>query len=58
MGKSLLHEEEDVLITINQVEERKGRRTIDISQYRLLVGFLLLYMDRVPVELLDSAALL
>jgi hypothetical protein len=28
---------------------------IDISQYRLLFGFFLLYMDRVPFELLDSA---
>jgi hypothetical protein len=32
--------------------------TIDISQYRLLFGFFLLYTDRVPFELLDSAALL
>jgi hypothetical protein len=31
---------------------------IDISQYRLLFGFSLLYTDRVPFELLDSAALL
>jgi hypothetical protein len=31
---------------------------IDISQYRLLFGFFLLYTDRVPFELLDSAALL
>jgi hypothetical protein len=31
--------------------------TIDISQYRLLFGFFLLYMDRVPFELLNSAAL-
>jgi hypothetical protein len=31
---------------------------IDISQYRLLFGFFLLYMDRIPFELLDSAALL
>jgi hypothetical protein len=30
----------------------------DISQYRLLFGFSLLYTDRVPFELLDSAALL
>jgi hypothetical protein len=30
----------------------------DISQYRLRFGFSLLYMDRVPFELLDSAALL
>jgi hypothetical protein len=30
--------------------------TIDISQYRLLFGFFLLYTDRVPFELLDSAA--
>jgi hypothetical protein len=30
---------------------------IDISQYRLLLGFFLLYTDRVPFELLDSAAL-
>jgi hypothetical protein len=27
-------------------------------QYRLLFGFFLLYTDRVPFELLDSAALL
>jgi hypothetical protein len=32
--------------------------TIDISQYRLLLGFFLLYTDRVLFELLDSAALL
>jgi hypothetical protein len=32
--------------------------TIDISQNRLLFGFSLLYTDRVPFELLDSAALL
>jgi hypothetical protein len=32
--------------------------TIDISQYRLLFGLLLQYTDRVPFELLDSAALL
>jgi hypothetical protein len=31
---------------------------IVISQYRLLFGFFLLYTDRVPFELLDSAALL
>jgi hypothetical protein len=31
---------------------------IDISQYRLLFGFFLLYTDRVPFELLDSAALI
>jgi hypothetical protein len=31
---------------------------IDNSQYRLLFGFFLLYTDRVPFELLDSAALL
>jgi hypothetical protein len=31
---------------------------IDISQYRLLFGFSLLYTERVPFELLDSAALL
>jgi hypothetical protein len=30
----------------------------DISQYRLRFGFSLLYTDRVPFELLDSAALL
>jgi hypothetical protein len=30
----------------------------DISKYRLLFGFSLLYTDRVPFELLDSAALL
>jgi hypothetical protein len=30
---------------------------IDISKYRLLLGFFLLYTDRVPYELLDSAAL-
>jgi hypothetical protein len=30
---------------------------IDNSQYRLLIGFSLLYTDRVPFELLDSAAL-
>jgi hypothetical protein len=29
----------------------------DISQYRLLFGLSLLYTDRVPFELLDSAAL-
>jgi hypothetical protein len=32
--------------------------SIDISQYRLLFKFFLLYTDRVPFELLDSAALL
>jgi hypothetical protein len=32
-------------------------RSIDISQYRLLFGCSLLYMDRVPFELLDSAQL-
>jgi hypothetical protein len=32
--------------------------SIDISQYRLLFGFSLLYTDRVTFELLDSAALL
>jgi hypothetical protein len=32
--------------------------SIDISQYRLLFGFSLLYTDRVPFELLHSAALL
>jgi hypothetical protein len=31
---------------------------IDISQYRLLLRFFLLYTDRVAFELLDSAALL
>jgi hypothetical protein len=31
---------------------------IDISQYRLLLGFFLLYADRVPFELLNSAVLL
>jgi hypothetical protein len=31
---------------------------IDISQFRLLFGFFLLYTDRVPFELLDSAAIL
>jgi hypothetical protein len=40
-------------ISIGEVEY-----TIDISQYRLLFGFSLLYTDRVPFELLDSAALL
>jgi hypothetical protein len=35
-----------------------GFKTTDISQYRLLFGFSLLYTDRVPFELLDSAALL
>jgi hypothetical protein len=29
--------------------------TIDISQYRLLFGFFMLYTDRVPFELLDCA---
>jgi hypothetical protein len=33
-------------------------RSIDISQYRLLFGFSQLYMERVPFELFDSAALL
>jgi hypothetical protein len=33
-------------------------RTIDISQYRLLFGFSLLYTNCDPFELLDSAALL
>jgi hypothetical protein len=28
-----------------------------MSQYRLLLGFFLLYTDSVPFELLDSAAL-
>jgi hypothetical protein len=31
---------------------------IEVSQYRLLFGFYLLYTVRVPFELLDSAALL
>jgi hypothetical protein len=31
---------------------------IDISQYRLFFGFSLLYTDRVPFDLLDSAAFL
>jgi hypothetical protein len=31
---------------------------IDVSQYRLLLELSLLYTDRVPFELLDSAALL
>jgi hypothetical protein len=31
---------------------------IDISQYRLLLEFILLYTDHVPFELLDIAALL
>jgi hypothetical protein len=31
---------------------------IDISQYRLLFGFFLLYANRVPFELLDSPALI
>jgi hypothetical protein len=31
---------------------------IDTLQYRLLFGFFLLHTDRVPFELLDSAALL
>jgi hypothetical protein len=35
-----------------------GMPPIDISQYRLLFEFSLLYTDRVPFELLDSAALL
>jgi hypothetical protein len=35
-----------------------GAASIDISQYRLLFGFCLLYTDRVPFDLLDSAALL
>jgi hypothetical protein len=35
-----------------------GAATTDISQYRLRFGFSLLYTDRVPFELLDSAALL
>jgi hypothetical protein len=30
---------------------------IDISQFRQLLGFFLLYKDRVPFDLLDSAAL-
>jgi hypothetical protein len=33
-------------------------KTIDISEYGLLFGLFLLYADRVPFELLDSAALL
>jgi hypothetical protein len=35
-----------------------GYAHIDISKYRLLFGFFLLYTDRVAFELLDSAALL
>jgi hypothetical protein len=31
---------------------------IDVSQYRRLLGFSLLYTYRVPIELLDSAALI
>jgi hypothetical protein len=34
-----------------------GVPVIDISQYRLLFGFSLLFTDRVPFVLLDSAAL-
>jgi hypothetical protein len=37
---------------------QNGMYFIDTSQYRLLFGFFLLYTDRVPFELLDSAALL
>jgi hypothetical protein len=46
-----------LLVTTNSMGLR---RTIDISQYtgRLPFGFFLPYTDRVPFELLDSAALL
>jgi hypothetical protein len=37
--------------------EGSARQPIDISPYRLFLGFFLLYTDRVPFELLDSAAL-
>jgi hypothetical protein len=37
---------------------KRPDRSIAISQYRLLFGFFLLYTDRLPFELLDSAALL
>jgi hypothetical protein len=30
--------------------------TIDISQYRLIFGFFLLYTERVPFELLEGRA--
>jgi hypothetical protein len=39
-------------------ERKEWVQTIDISQYRLLFGFSLQHTDRVPFELLDSAALL
>jgi hypothetical protein len=43
---------------INNVTHNVLSQPIDISQCRLLFGFFLLYTDRVPFELLDSAALL
>jgi hypothetical protein len=42
----------------NEVLSADSTGLIDISQYRLLFGFSLLYTDRVPFELLVSAALL
>jgi hypothetical protein len=41
-----------------RLERDTPNAPIDISHYRLLFGFSLLYTDRVPFELLDSAALL
>jgi hypothetical protein len=43
---------------LNSNLETKGITTTDISQYRLFFGFSLLYTDRVPFEMLDSAGLL
>jgi hypothetical protein len=43
---------------IGTKKQKKWHCIIDISQYRLLFGFFLLYTDRVPFELLDSATLL
>jgi hypothetical protein len=41
-----------------RMQPRPWLQLIDISHFRLIFGFSLLYTDRVPFELLDSAALL
>jgi hypothetical protein len=45
-------------VRLENSKESTGSAPIDTSQYRLLFGFFLIYTDRVPFELLDSAALL
>jgi hypothetical protein len=48
----------EVIVVQNRIFLTVFDISIDISQYRLLFGFSLLSTDRVPFELLDSAALL